>query len=93
MMDDEQLAAWRAEIPVHCGGCGATFPGDTGLTNGLCRECCRSPIHLIRKVERQAKQIERLRGMVAHAMSALEADQYGEAWAALKASTKENDNA
>lgn len=63
-MDDEQLAARRAEIPVHCGGCGATFPGDTQLNNGLCRECCRSPIHLIRQVERLKRENAILRAAV-----------------------------
>lgn len=57
-MNDEELAARRALIDVHCGACGATFPGDTQLSNGACRECCRSDVHLIRKVERYHQALE-----------------------------------
>lgn len=38
-MDDDELAARRRQIPVHCAACGGEFPGTTVLHNGICDEC------------------------------------------------------
>lgn len=64
-MDDEQLAARRAEIPVHCAACGGEFPGTTELHNGIC-DTCQKLTHgpnyrLIAELNRKSEELERLR--------------------------------
>jgi|KBSMisStandDraft_5_1062788.scaffolds.fasta_scaffold83924_5 hypothetical protein len=38
-MNAQQRATYLATVPVHCGACGAKFPGTTQLRNGLCIDC------------------------------------------------------
>lgn len=63
-MNDEQLAARRAEIPVHCAACGGEFPGTMELHNGVCDECqnlTHGPNYrLIARLQDQERTIARL---------------------------------
>lgn len=67
-MNEEQLAARRAEIPVHCAACGGAYPGTTVLHNGIC-DACQKLTHgpnyrLIAKLQDQERELVRLREAV-----------------------------